>query len=148
MERLVSNVHGLVELSNSSNFPNHLLVAQLLSEVGPSQEVLTQIVNINSESKKLYKGMKIGEFIPRHHINIVQNWESDIFPPAFENAEIGLAHCDLPPSKKGQLMELIHEFRDLFTSQICKLGCTSTVKHEIRTERHQSDNKSGIFLWL
>ena len=134
---LVSNVHeGLVEPSYSSNFPNHLLVARSLSEVGPSQEVLTQMVNISPESKKLYKGTKIGEFIPWNHINLVQDWESDISPPAFENADVGLAHCDLPPSEKGQLMELIHEFRDLFASQNCKLGCTSIVKHEIRTEGH------------
>ena len=75
MEGLVSNVYeGLVEPSYSSNFPNHLLIARSLSEVGPSWEVLTQIVSTTPESKKFHKGMKIGEFIPQNHINLVQDW--------------------------------------------------------------------------
>ena len=93
-------------------------------------------MNIGPESKKLYKVPKIGELILRNHINLVQDRESDISPPAFENADVDLAYCDLPPSDKGQLMELIHEFHDLFASQNCKLGCTSIVKHEITTEGH------------
>ena len=33
-------------------------------------------------------------------------------------------------------MELIYEFHDLYAYQNCKIGCTSIVKHEIRTEGH------------
>ena len=62
-------------------------------------------MNISPESKKLYKGTKIGEFILRNHINFVQDCESDISPPAFEYAYVDLAHCDLPPCEKGQLIE-------------------------------------------
>ena len=137
MEGIVNTVsfrEGLVEPSYSSNFPKHLLIARSLSEVGPSRKVLIQIVNISPESKKLYKGTRIGEFTPHQHVHIVEEWESDISYPTWGKGDVDLSHCDLPQSEKEKLMKLINEFSDIFASQGCEFGCTSVVKHEIKTE--------------
>ena len=60
MEGLVSNIHeGLVKPGYSSNFPSHLLIARSLSEVGPSQEVLTQIVNITLNQRNCTQARRL-----------------------------------------------------------------------------------------
>ena len=63
------NVHeGLLEPSDSSGLPKHLLVVRSLSEVGQDQKVFAQVMNISPDTVKLYKGMKVGEFAPRQYI--------------------------------------------------------------------------------
>ena len=68
---------GLVE---TYSLPKYLLVARSLTRVGPNQEVILQVINTGPAPIKLYKakGAKVGEFISRQCICVVDNRRSNI----------------------------------------------------------------------
>ena len=91
-------------------------------------------MNISPDTVKLYKGMKVGEFAPRQYVQVVGDQEPDIPSPTPKKTEVDLAQADLSEAEKAQLLELINEFSDLFTSPQGELGCTKMVQHQIITE--------------
>ena len=109
---------GLVE-PQECGLPKHLLVAKSLTHVGPNQEVVLQVTNIEPTPLKLYKGTRIGEFIPSQHICILDDLEaSESAGP--KQAETGskskfdLSQTDLSPEEK--LQQVLSTLTDLFTT--------------------------------
>ena len=47
--------------------------------------------------------------------------EPDIYPRTSEKPEFDLTQSDLSEAEKAQLAELITEFSDLFTCQLCSM---------------------------
>jgi len=130
---------GLVEPLEVSSMPKHILVARTLTIVGAQQDAVIQIANTNPTPTTLYKGSKLGRFIPHDYICVL---ESDVSstqevesqePSDSPELNVDLDSTTLSLTEKMQLRNLLVDFSDLFSSSGGRMGRTGVVKHSIHT---------------
>ncbi len=82
---------------------------------------------------KLYKNMKLGKFVPRTGINLIEEEQPE--PERLDNPrpDFDLTQSGLTGEKQQQLRDLLQEFSGLFSSGEGRPGRTSVVQHAIRT---------------
>ena len=51
-------------------------------------------------------------------------------------SDINLSNSELSPNQQEELLTLLYDYSDLFTTDNGSLGCTSVDKHGIHTEGH------------
>ena len=112
------------------NLPNYLHVARSLSSIHDNQ-VTIQIMNISPSPIKLFKGMKLGIVTPEQNIFFVSEDESKstLQIPSFDDLDF----LYLPSTERTELVNLLTEFGDIFSSTNSFKGHTSLVKHSIPT---------------
>ena len=117
--------------------PTNLCIAQTLTPVRSGKEVILQVMNVCPTPVIIYKGMKLGEAIPRHHVLMVNDGVNKVasMPMSqLQASDFNLNHSDLSPSEKRQLQDLLTQFTDLFAPKGGPVGRTPNVKHSIPTE--------------
>ena len=117
--------------------PTNLCIARTLTPVRSGKEVILQVMNVSPTPVTIYKGMKLGEAIPRHHVLMVNDRENKVVSVPMSQLQVSdfnLDHSDLSPSEKRQLQDLLTQFTDLFAPKRGPVGRTSNVKHSIPTE--------------
>ena len=109
-------MEGLIEPTVSAQtLPSHLCVAQSLSTVTPDDKVILQIRNVSPGPIKVCKGMKLGEVIPIHRIQIdecnndLQNTDQESRIP-----DVNLDTSSLSATEKTDLLNLLTEYSDAF----------------------------------
>ena len=125
---------ALVELETGT-LPTRLCVARTLSHMTSGKEVVSHVINTCPTSVTVYKGMKLGEAIPRRNALLVDKKNQTAPNHVHSVPEFNLDSTDLTSKEKSQLCRLLTEFANLFA---CKGGCvvsqTPTVRHTIVTE--------------
>lgn len=130
---------GLVEPLEVSSLPKHLLVARTLIVVGAQQDAVIQIANTNPTPTTLYEGSRLGTFTPQDYICVL---ESDVSstqeveshePSDSPELKVDLDSTTLSSTEKMQLLNLLADFSDLFSSSGGPMGRTGVVKHSIHT---------------
>ena len=96
-------------------------------------------MNISPTPVTIYKGMRLGEAIPRHCVLLVDHDNVNIPEPATVQTDpIPLQSIidrhDLSSEEKTQLLDLLTQFANLFTVKNGLVGQTKAVKHSILTE--------------
>jgi transposase InsO family protein len=117
--------------------PTNLCIARTLTPVQSGKEVIVQVMNVSPTPVTIYKGMKLGEAIPRHHVLMVNDGVSEVpsVPTSqLQASDFSLDHSDLSPAEKTQLQDLLTQFADLFAPKGGPVGRTPNVKHSIPTE--------------
>ena len=69
---VASGQEGLVEPLEPGSSPEHLLIARTLTSVGQDGEVVLQIINNSPSPITIYKGSRLGKYIPRKYICLLQ----------------------------------------------------------------------------
>ena len=125
---------ALVEPSNSS-LPKNLCIARSLSQVLPGKEIVMQVMNISPTPVTVYKGMRLGEAIPRRSILLVDNKQPRVQAQTDHSMpDFDLDDSNLSSLEKTQLTNLLNKFASLFTPKGGQVGRTQIVKHAITTE--------------
>ena len=130
----VNSGEGLIEPSDvSGSVPRYLCVAQSLATVDPDNRVTLQIMNISPNPIKVYRGMKLGQIIPRDSILIVE--QSDM--KACDNdpyiPDVNLDSSSLSPLERAKLLDVLSEYSDIFAAVAALSTQTTVVKHAIKT---------------
>ena len=115
--------------------PTNLCVARTLTPVQSGKEVILQVMNVSPTPVTIYKGMKLGKAIPRHHVLMVNddvNKVASMPTSQLQASDFNLDRSDLSPSETRQLLT---QFTDLFAPKGGPVGRTPNVKHSIPTER-------------
>ena len=128
----LSNI--LVEPDATANIPKHVFVARTFSPVFNSTHAIVQVMNINPTAVTLYGGTKLGEFTPLEELLLVETpcQNSSLNCPPKLN--IDFTHGTLSLSQQQDLLNLLHDYQDLFASNADSLGRTAMVRHAINTE--------------
>ena len=113
-----------------SNLLNYLRVVRSLSCIHDNQTTI-QIMNISPSPIKLFKGMKLGIVTLEQNILCVSEEESKstLQIPSFD--DLDFPH--LSSSERTELVNLLTEFGDIFSSTNSLRGRTTLVKHSIPT---------------
>ena len=123
--------------------PTNFCIARTLSPVTSGREVILQVMNISPTPITIYKGMMLGEAIPRHNVMLVEENANDRVDAQIDQSqaqsqaqdfEANLDRSDLTSSEKQQLKNLLSQFSDLFAPKGGPVGQTPAVKHSIPTE--------------
>ena len=138
---VASGQEGLVEPLEHGSLPKHLLIARTLTSVGQNGAVILQVTNNSPSPITIYKGSKLGKFIPREYICLLEttNTGSDQLGAEFLSAKkqpplnVDLTSTGLTPTEKQQLLALLTQFSDLFATTDRPLGKTEVVKHAVKT---------------
>ena len=64
---------GLVEPVHNPDTPKHLLVACCLSRARQDKKVLLQVINVSTDTARIHKGTKLGDFTPVQQVYVVDN---------------------------------------------------------------------------
>ena len=123
---------GLIEPQWRSGTPKHLLFARSIS---PVQEgyIKLQVTNSSPTPVKLFRGTRIGHFIPLEHVNVVdtvQEQPEHATPPP---NSIDLSESSLSATQKEELLSLLGCFGHVFAQEGQPRGRTTVVKHHIET---------------
>ena len=132
---------ALVE-PETRTLPTHLCVAWELSHVTSGKEVVLQVMNTCSTPVTIYKGMKLGEVIPRHNILLVDKKNQAAPNHAHSVPEFNLDSADLKSTEKSQLCSSLTEFADLFTLQR-RLGHQSNLNCQTHDCNGWTTNKAA-----
>ena len=130
---------ALVEPDIARALPKSLCTARSLTPVLSGKTVILQVMNISPTPVTIYKGMRLGEAIPRHCVLLVDHDNVNIPEPATVQTDpIPLQSIidrhDLSSEEKTQLLDLLTQFANLFTVKNGLVGQTKAVKHSILTE--------------
>ena len=132
----LSNI--LVEPVTTGNIPKHILVARTFSPVFNDNHGVVQIMNISPTAITIYSATKLGEFTPLTELLLVESLQQQPCQRTLSTipATLGIdfTHSTLSPSQQQDLLTLLHDYHDLFTSNADPLGCTAMVRHAISTE--------------
>ena len=114
----------------------NVCLARSLSPVLSGKEVILQVMNISPTPVTIFKGMRLGEAIPRHSVLLVDNVKDIVTSQKdqLQTPNIDLDSTDLTSTEKAQLKDLLNKYADLFAPKTGPIGRTPTVKHSIPTE--------------
>ena len=116
--------------------PTNVCVARSLSPVLSGKEVILQVMNISPTLVTIFKGMRLGEAIPRHSLLLMDNMKDIVTSQEdqLQAPNIDLDSTDLTSTEKAQLKDLLNKYADLFAPKTRPIGRTPTVKHSTPTE--------------
>jgi len=137
---VASGQEGLVEPLEPGSLSKHILIARTLTSVGQDGEVVLQIINNSPSPITIYKGSRLGKYIPRKYICLLQkSTGSDQLAAEFLSGKhqpplnVDLTSTGLNPAEKQQLLALLTQFSDLFATTDRPLGKTGVVTHAVKT---------------
>ena len=97
-----------------------MTVQLTLSHVTTRREVVLQVMNTSPVPVTVYKGMKLGEPIPRCNVLLIDKKNHTAPNHSQSVPEFNLDSTDLTSTEKSQLHSLLAEFAELFA---CKGDC-------------------------
>ena len=85
-----------------------------------------------------YGGAKLGEFTPPMGLLLVESSQQQHCQQALSTIppmlDIDFTHSTLSPSQQQDIHTLLHDYQDLFASDVDPMGCNGVVIHAINTE--------------
>ena len=135
----------LIEPTDNTKLPQHLMTARTLSPVLSNRRALLQVMNISPTAVTIYKGTKLGTITPLSELCMVDATEqSSVSQSALDvdftesmsqfAPNVDFTESDLSAGQQQELLTLLHQYKDLFAIKNQPLGHTSVVKHTIYTE--------------
>ena len=110
-----------------------------------SNYAIVQIININPTAATLYGGTKLGKFTPLKELLLIETpQQQPCQNPSLDSPpklNIDFTQSTISQSQQQDLLNLLHNYQDLFASITNFLVCTAMVRHGINTEGpplHQS----------
>ena len=94
-------------------------------------EVILQVMNVSPTPTTLYKGMKLALAMPEQSVLLVSQNTSPIHRNDALTDSLDLSH--LTTNEQSELVQLLRDFGDLFSSSGGPVGQTSVVKRSIPT---------------
>ena len=93
-------------------------------------------MNVSPTPLTIHQGTKLGEYTPPAELMLINSTTSTHLPLPIESTlcVVDLSQCNLSPAQKQKLLDLLHDYGDLFAIDGGPLGRTSLVKHAIHTE--------------
>ena len=134
----------LIEPTDNTKLPQHLMVARTRSPILSDRCALLQVMNISPTAITIYKGTKVGTITPLSELCMVDATKQSSMSQSVPHVDftesmskfapnVDFTELDLSAGQQ-QLLTLLHQYKDLFAIKNQPLGCTSVVKHTIYTE--------------
>ena len=134
----------LIEPTDNTKLPQHLMAARTCSPVLSDRCALLQMMKPSPTDITIYKGTKVGTITPLSELCMVDATEQSSMSQSASHVDftesisqfapnVDFTELDLSTGQQ-QLLTLLHQYKDLFAIKNQPLGRTSVVKHTIYTE--------------
>ena len=92
-----------------------------------------QVINISPGPIKVYRGMKLGQIIPKQNILIVEQDDMKMCNSSPYTPEVNLDSSTVSSLDKMKLLDLLTEYSDVFATPGVPSAQCQVVKHTIKT---------------
>ena len=125
---------GLIKPSDAiGSLPKYLCIARSLATVTSDDKVILQVMNISPGPIEVYRGMKLGQIIPKQNILVVKQDDMKMYNSSPCTPEVNLDSSTLSSLDKTKLLDLLTEYSDVFATPGAPSAQCQVVKHTIKT---------------